>query len=60
MHKDTIKGAAKEAAGNIEKNVGRATGDSEMEAKGAAREGAGAVQKTVGKVKDAARDALKH
>jgi uncharacterized protein YjbJ (UPF0337 family) len=60
MHKDTIKGAAKQAAGSMEKKVGRATGDTDMEARGAAREGEGAVQKTFGKVKDAARDALKH
>jgi uncharacterized protein YjbJ (UPF0337 family) len=60
MHKDTIKGAAKQAAGNVEKTVGRATGDTEMETRGAAREGEGAVQKTFGKAKDAVRDVLKH
>jgi uncharacterized protein YjbJ (UPF0337 family) len=60
MHKDTIKGAAKEAAGSVKKNVGRAAGDTRMEADGAALEGEGAVQKTVGKAKDAIRDVLKH
>jgi uncharacterized protein YjbJ (UPF0337 family) len=60
MHKDTIKGAAKEAAGSVKKTVGRATGDTRMEADGATLEGEGAVQKTFGKVKDAARDMLKH
>lgn len=60
MHKDTIKGAAKQAAGKVEKNMGRAAGDSSMEAKGAAKEGEGMVQKSFGKTKDAMRDALKH
>jgi uncharacterized protein YjbJ (UPF0337 family) len=60
MHKDTVKGAAKEAAGAVKKTVGRAAGDTRMEADGAALEGEGAVQKTFGKVKDAARDILKH
>ena len=60
MNKDTIKGGAKQAAGNIEKKVGHATGDTKMEARGAVREGEGAVEKTVGKAKDAMRDALKH
>jgi uncharacterized protein YjbJ (UPF0337 family) len=60
MQKDTIKGAAKEAAGSVKKNVGRAVGDTRMEAGGAAMEGEGAVQKNFGKAKDAVRDALKH
>jgi len=60
MHKDTVKGAAKEAAGSVKKTVGRATGDTRMETEGAAMEGEGAVQKNVGKVKDAVRDVLKH
>ena len=60
MHKDTIKGAAKEAAGSVKKTVGRAAGDTQMEAEGAALEGEGAVQKTFGKAKDAVRDILKH
>lgn len=60
MHKDTVKGAAKEAAGSIKKTVGRAAGDTRMEAEGAALEGEGTVQKSFGKVKDAVRDVLKH
>ena len=60
MHKDAIKGAAKEAAGSVKKNVGRVAGDTQMEAEGAALEGEGAVQKTFGKAKDAVRDILKH
>jgi len=59
MNKDTIAGAAKQAAGSIEKKVGHAVGDTSMEAKGAVKEGEGLVQKSFGQAKDAARDALK-
>ena len=59
MHKDTIKGAAKEAAGSIKQAVGKATGKEKLEAEGAAEKLGGKVQKGVGDLKDAARDALK-
>ncbi|ODT62479.1 CsbD family protein [Phenylobacterium sp.] len=59
MHKDTIKGAAKEAAGSIKQAVGKATGNEKLEAEGAAEKLGGKVQKGVGDLKDAARDALK-
>jgi uncharacterized protein YjbJ (UPF0337 family) len=60
MHKDEMKGAAKDAKGSMKEAAGRATGDREMEAKGAAEKTAGKVQKGVGNLKDAARNALKH
>lgn len=60
MHKDEIKGTAKEARGNIKDAVGKATGDENLRADGAADKAEGAIQKGVGKVKEAARDALKH
>ncbi len=60
MHKDTVKGSAKEAGGVVKKKVGQATGDVNMEAEGAALEGEGKVQKTVGKVKEGVRDVLKN
>jgi uncharacterized protein YjbJ (UPF0337 family) len=60
MHKDTIKGAAKDAKGSMKQTVGKATGNERMEAEGAADRVAGKVQKGVGNLKDAARDALKH
>ena len=59
MHKDTAKGAAKDAKGSIKQAVGRATGDERLQAEGAADKVAGKVQKGVGNLKDAARDALK-
>ena len=59
MHKDTAKGAMKDAKGSMKETVGRATGDERLEAEGAADRVAGKVQKGVGNLKDAARDALK-
>jgi uncharacterized protein YjbJ (UPF0337 family) len=60
MHKDEIKGAAKDAKGSMKEGLGKATGDREMEAKGASERVAGKMQKGVGSMKDAARKALKH
>lgn len=59
MHKDQIKGAAKDAAGSMKEGIGKATGNDRMAAEGAAERVEGKVQKGVGAVKDAARDALK-
>jgi uncharacterized protein YjbJ (UPF0337 family) len=59
MHKDQIKGAAKDAKGSMKEGLGRATGDERMEAEGAGERVAGKVQKGVGNLKDAARNALK-
>ena len=59
-HKDEVKGAAKEARGHVKDAIGKATGDEKLRAYGAADKAEGKVQKTVGKVKEAARDALKH
>ena len=60
MHKDTVKGTAKEAAGSIKQAAGKATGNERLEAEGATEKTAGKIQKGVGNLKDAARDALKH
>ena len=60
MHKDQIKGAAKNAAGSIKEGVGKATGNNKMAAEGAAERVEGKVQKGVGSLKDAARAALKN
>jgi uncharacterized protein YjbJ (UPF0337 family) len=59
MHKDTIKGAAKDAAGSVKEAAGKATGNERLEAEGATEKTMGKVQKGVGDLKDAARDALK-
>ncbi|WP_374571693.1 CsbD family protein [Phenylobacterium sp.] len=59
MHKDEIKGAAKDAKGAVKEAVGRATGDHRLEAEGAFERAAGKAQKAAGHLKEAARDALK-
>jgi uncharacterized protein YjbJ (UPF0337 family) len=60
MHKDEMKGAAKDAKGSVKEAIGKATGNERMQAEGAAEKTAGKVQKGVGNMKDAARNALKH
>ena len=60
MHKDEIKGSAKEARGHVKDAIGKATGDDKLRADGAMDKAEGAVQKGAGKLKEAARDALKH
>jgi uncharacterized protein YjbJ (UPF0337 family) len=59
MHKDEIKGAAKDAKGSIKEAAGKATGNERLEAEGVADRAAGKVQKGVGSLKEAARDVLK-
>ncbi len=60
MHKDQMKGAAKDAKGSLKEGLGKAKGDRRMEAEGASERVAGKVQKGVGSMKDAARKALKN
>lgn len=60
MHKDQVKGTAKDMKGSVKEAAGKAMDDPEMEAKGSAEKTMGKVQKGVGDLKDAARNALKH
>lgn len=60
MHKDEMKGAAKDAKGNLKEAAGKVTGNERLEAEGVADQAAGKLQKGVGNIKEAARDALKH
>lgn len=60
MHKDQIKGEAKDIAGSAKEGIGKATGNDRLAAEGAAERLEGKMQKGVGAVKDAARDALKN
>ena len=60
MHKDEMKGAAKDAKGSMKEGIGKATGNDRMAAEGAGERVAGKMQKGVGNLKDAARSALKH
>ncbi|MCI3133696.1 CsbD family protein [Phenylobacterium aquaticum] len=59
MHKDTIKGAAKEAVGSAKEAVGKVTGNERLQAEGVVEKTAGKVERTVGDLKDTARTALK-
>ncbi|MEO8115287.1 MAG: CsbD family protein [Phenylobacterium sp.] len=59
MHKDQIKGAAKDAKGSVKEAVGKATGNERLQAEGAAEKTVGKIEKGVGNLKDAARNALK-
>ena len=60
MHKDQMKGAAKDAKGSMKDAAGRMTGDDRLRAEGAADKMEGKMQKGVGDIKNAARKALKH
>jgi len=57
MNKDQIKGSAREAAGKMQKNAGKAMGSAEHELKGTAREMAGKAQKTYGNARSDAHRA---
>ncbi len=59
MHKDEMKGAAKDAAGSIKEAAGKATGNERLEAEGVAEKTEGKIQKGVGNLKDAAINVLK-
>jgi uncharacterized protein YjbJ (UPF0337 family) len=58
MDKDRIAGAAKQAKGAVKDAVGKATGDTKMQAEGKADKTAGKVQNTAGSAKDGVRDAV--
>jgi uncharacterized protein YjbJ (UPF0337 family) len=60
MHKDTMKGAAKDLKGSMKEAAGKVTGNDRMRAEGAAEKTVGKMQKGLGDMKDAARNALKH
>ena len=59
MNKDQAKGAAKDAAGQVQEKLGEVTGNKDQEAKGEARQAEGKVQKVVGNVKQGVDDAFK-
>ena len=59
MDKDRVEGAGHQAKGAVKDAVGKATGDSKMQAEGKTEKAAGKVQNAVGGAKDAVRDAVK-
>lgn len=58
MDSDRIVGTARSAAGKIETQFGKATGDAKSQAEGALRNAAGRVQDFYGQAKDVASDAV--
>jgi uncharacterized protein YjbJ (UPF0337 family) len=59
MDKDRIKGAVKEAEGQLQKAKGKITGSETDKAEGAAKVAGGKIEKKFGQVKDAVRKAVK-
>lgn len=59
MNKEQVKGKLKEAGGEAQEQIGRATGDKDMEVRGHAKEHEGKAQKKVGDVKEGVKDILK-
>jgi uncharacterized protein YjbJ (UPF0337 family) len=55
---DTVKGKLKQAAGKVQSKVGKATGNTEMEAKGNAKQVKGTAQSTVGNAEQKTDQAL--
>ena len=51
MNKQQVRGAANEAAGKVQKNVGKATANGSQAVKGAVREAAGKAEKALGNAK---------
>ena len=51
MNKHQVRGSANEAAGKVQKNVGKATSNGTQTLKGAVREAAGKAEKTLGNAK---------
>ncbi len=52
IDKDRIVGSAKVVKGNVKKAVGKAVGDTKLEAEGKADKIEGRIQNTVGGIKD--------
>lgn len=59
MDKDRIRGAAKQAKGAIKEAIGKATGDTKLQADGKTDKAIGKAQSAVGGMADAMRDATK-
>ncbi len=58
-NKDEVEGKFDQAKGAVKENVGRATGDREMESEGAADRAGGNVQEGVGTAKRKVGEAIK-
>ena len=56
MNQDQVKGVVNEAAGKVQKNVGKAVGSTTQQLKGIVKEIKGKAQKRLGDVKEAIKD----
>lgn len=56
MNSNQVKGAAKDAAGKVQRTVGELTGSVTQQAKGATKQVAGKAQKAAGDVQESVRD----
>ena len=56
MNEDQVKGVINEAAGKVQKNVGKAIGSTTQQIKGIVKEIKGKAQKRLGDVKEAIKD----
>jgi uncharacterized protein YjbJ (UPF0337 family) len=59
MNKDQIKGITKEAVGEVKEQVGKATGDRDLQVRGHAKEFEGKAQKKLGDLKEIAREDMR-
>ena len=59
MDKEHIKGAADKASGAVKEGVGKATGNSKLQAEGQIDKAKGTAREFIGDAKDAAKDADK-
>lgn len=60
MHKDEMKGSARQAGGAMKEAAGKITGDEKLRREGAVDQAHGKVEKAAGSIKSAARDILKN
>lgn len=58
MNKNQIKGAAKEVAGKVQAETGKAVGSEKQQAKGTAKQVAGKIEKNYGDAKEAVKDVV--
>ena len=59
MNKNQIKGAAKDVAGKVQKEVGKLVGSNEQQAKGFSKQVSGKAEKAYGDAKEAVKDATR-
>ena len=59
MNKDQVQGTVKNAVGEVQQEVGKATGSKKQQAKGLRKQAEGKLQKGVGDLTAAVTDAIK-